>query len=151
MSVEPSFAARVRFLVDDGSYASLSTLAEDGAPFGSLVAYSADETGLPILFVSSLAEHTKNFLRDARASLLVTASGDAPLERPRATFVGTIVPVPSEERESLLARYLARHPSAARYSAFADFGLHRLVPTRIRYVEGFGVMGFVTGEQYLRG
>ena len=151
MSSEPSFSARVRSLVGDGAYASLSTLADDGAPFGSLVAYSTDEVGVPILFVSSLAEHTKNFLRDARASLLVTASGDAPLERARATLVGTIVPVPSEERESVLARYVARHPAAARYSAFADFALHRLVPTRIRYVEGFGVMGFVTGEQYLRG
>ncbi len=143
-------AKDVRTLVEQVDYGTLSTLADGGIPFGSLVGYAVDAAGCPLLFVSSLAEHTKNVHRDPRASLLVVARGEAPLEGARATLMGTIVAAPPEERATLLARYLVRHPSAARYAAFSDFGFYRLVPSRIRYVEGFGVMGFVTGADYTR-
>jgi putative heme iron utilization protein len=81
---------RARTLVREGRHAVLSTLAEDGTPFGSLVAYAFDDELRPYLFVSRLAEHTKNLVRDARASLLVqdTRDGD-PLAGARDTLIGT--------------------------------------------------------------
>ena len=140
---------RARALVREGRHAVLSTLAEDGAPFGSLVAYAYDDALVPYLFVSRLAEHTKNLARDARASLLVqnTHEGD-PLAGARATLIGTFEKAPEAEREALVERFVARHPEAAIYANFPDFSVYRLSVRAVRVIEGFGVMGFVPGEAY---
>lgn len=143
---------RARTLVREGRHAVLSTLAEDGTPFGSLVAYAFDDELRPYLFVSRLAEHTKNLVRDARASLLVqnTHEGD-PLAGARATLIGTFEKAPEAEREALVERFVARHPEAAIYATFPDFSVYRLSVRAVRVIEGFGVMGFVPGEAYTQG
>lgn len=140
---------RARTLVREGRHAVLSTLAEDGTPFGSLVAYAYDDELHPYLFVSRLAEHTKNLVRDARASLLVqdTRDGD-PLAGARATLIGTFEKASEAERAALVERFVERHPEAAIYAKFPDFSVYRLSVRAVRVIEGFGVMGFVTGEAY---
>lgn len=142
---------RARTLVREGRHAVLSTLAEDGTPFGSLVAYAYDEGLAPHLFVSRLAEHTKNLARDARASLLVqdTREGD-PLAGARATLIGTFEKALDAEREALVSGFVARHPEAAVYANFPDFSVYRMHVRTVRIIEGFGVMGFVAGEAYAR-
>src|ERR1035437_8917477 len=70
---EPSHAERCRTLVAPASRGALSTLAADppGYPYGSVASYGLDDRGNPIFFVSLMAEHTQNAIRDPRASLLV--------------------------------------------------------------------------------
>ncbi len=62
-----------RDLASRARFGSLATVARQpaGAPFATLVAVAVDATGRPLLFLSELAEHTKNLRADARASLLV--------------------------------------------------------------------------------
>ena len=141
-------AAKVRALVEAERHATLATLADDGAPFGSLVGYSLTSAGEPFVFVSRLAEHTKNLLRDPRASLLVAAMGHEPLASPRVTLVGRFQPAPAEQSAALVEAFVARHPEAERYATFGDFAPWVLAVDRARYVEGFGVMSFVPGEAY---
>lgn len=138
-----TLAANARDLVVSEGYGSLATLAEDGTPFGSLVAYATTAEGAIVVLLSKLAEHTKNLARDPRASLLVTARASDPMASPRATLLGAFVPVPAAERAGAVETYLAKHPSASRYAAFGDFAPWTLVPTRIRTIEGFGAMGFL--------
>ena len=75
---EPSFAERARTLVYLGRTGSLSTLSrkQPGFPFGSVMPYGLDDRGRAIFLISTMAMHTQNLLVDARASLLVTQSGD---------------------------------------------------------------------------
>src|ERR1700760_4577119 len=97
-SRRPAFAQRVdaalasRTLAARARIGSLATVARDpaGHPFATLVAMAVDGAGRPLLFLSALAEHTKNLRADERASLLVwdaAASGD-PLAAERVTLVG---------------------------------------------------------------
>jgi putative heme iron utilization protein len=134
---EPSAAAkRVLRLAATGS---LATLASDGAPFASLVAVAATPAGEPILLLSSLAVHTKNLVRDRRASLLLVAPGGEggdPLAGARLTLVGSIGA--KEDDPVLRRRFLARHAEAAGYAAFADFGFHRFSIASAHLVAGFG-------------
>src|SRR4051794_35694021 len=71
---EPTHAERARTLVAGSNRGVLSTLALDpaGYPFGSVATYAIDGDGRPIVFVSTMAEHTRNAAADARASLIVT-------------------------------------------------------------------------------
>lgn len=148
----PSDAERSRTLMAIGTGASLATQSTEcpGFPFGSLVAYSVDEAGRPILCLSSLAEHSRNMAADPRASLMVTAPEDGVNDRlalSRVTLVGEMKVLEGEEREAALDLYAAGHPSAF-YVRFDDFSAYRLEVSAIRYVGGFGRMSWVSAEEY---
>lgn len=142
MANEMEPAALVRHLVRVALTAALGTI--DGAgssggghPYASLVTVATDASGRPILLLSTLARHTRNALADPRVSLLVAEArpGPEPLTAPRATLVGRLSRI---EEAAAMARYVARHPSAAGYAGFGDFGLYRIEPERAHLVAGFG-------------
>jgi putative heme iron utilization protein len=150
---EPTHAERCRTLVASSTRGALSTLAADpaGYPYGSVASYGLDDQGNPLFFVSLMAEHTQNALRDPRASLLVTEpvpDGADPLASGRATLLGRLAGVPDEARPSARARYLAANPSAAYYIDFGDFTFYRLDVEAIRYVGGYGRMSWVDAAAY---
>ena len=109
--------------------------------------YATDHCGRPIFFISSMAMHTQNLERDERSSLLVTqpdAEGD-PLGAARLTLVGRSKPVPAAEAQEI---YLARHENARLWQDFADFAYYRLEVEGVYFIGGFGVMGWITEEEY---
>jgi putative heme iron utilization protein len=150
---EPSHAERCRTLVAGASRGALSTLAADpeGYPYGSVASYGLDDHGNPLFFVSLMAEHTQNAMRDPRASLLVTEpvpDGADPLASGRATLMGRLSTVPDADRPTARDRYLAANPSAAYYIDFGDFTFYRLDVESIRYVGGYGRMSWVDAAGY---
>src|ERR1700730_4572740 len=128
-------AATARRLMRTLDRATLAT-SQDGWPYASLVLAAVDHDASPLLLLSDLAEHSKNLKRDSRASLLFdgTAGRDDPLTGPRVTVPGEMKPVADPR---LMARFTARHPSAAGYAGFADFHLYRLDIARAHLVAGF--------------
>src|SRR4249919_4157348 len=123
---EPSHAERCRTLVASGTRGALSTLAADpaGYPYGSVASFGLDDRGNPLFFVSLMAEHTQNAMRDPRASLLVTEpvpEGADPLASGRVTLLGQLTTVDDAGREVARERYLAANPAASYYIDFGDF------------------------------
>jgi len=148
---EPTYAERVRTLVSLCSIATLSTVSRKrpAYPFGSLMPYAIDETGRPIFLISNMAMHTQNIQGDHRTSLFVAQAGDGdPLGTARATLVGDVLPVPADEAGEARQRYLSRYENSRSWVDFKDFGFYRLQPLDIYYVGGFGVMGWVSAENY---
>ncbi|MGH7321394.1 MAG: HugZ family protein [Candidatus Rokuibacteriota bacterium] len=150
---EPSYAERARTLVYLGRAGTLSTLSRrhPGHPFGSVMPYALDERGCPLFLISTLAMHTQNLAGDRRASLLVTetSGGGDPLAAGRATLMGEVCPVPPAEVAAARAAYLGRHPNAAYWVDFGDFGFHRLQIQDVYYVGGFAAMDWVDAAAYL--
>jgi putative heme iron utilization protein len=142
-------AERARTLVSIGRIGALATHSKEwpGYPFGSMMPYAADAAGRPVVFISGMAMHTQNLERDMRASLLVVqpdVSGD-PLAAARVTLVGTMITPPADEvRET----YLTQHENARYWQDFADFADYRLDVAAVYYIGGFGVMGWISGEDY---
>jgi putative heme iron utilization protein len=150
---EPSHAERTRTLVAAASRGALSTLAADpaGYPYGSVASYGLDDRGNPLFFVSLMAEHTQNAMRDPRASLLVTEpvpDGADPLASGRATLMGVLSTVDDADRPTARDRYLEANPAAAYYIDFGDFTFYRLDVESIRYVGGYGRMSWVDAAEY---
>src|SRR6478752_147792 len=144
---EPSHAERSRTLVHGEQRGALSTLAPDpaGYPFGSVVSFGLADDGDPLFFVSTMAEHTQNALRDPRASLLLTEpvpDGADPLASGRVTLLGLLAPVADDERDVARTRYLEANPAASYYIDFGDFTFLRLTVDHIRYVGGYGRMSW---------
>ncbi len=150
---EPSHAERCRTLVSSASRGSLCTLAADpeGYPYGSVASYALDDAGNPLFFVSLMAEHTQNAIRDPRASLLVTdpvPDGADPLASGRATLLGPLTQVSEDDGAAVRDRYLAANPTSAYYIDFGDFAFYRLDVRSIRYVGGYGRMSWVDPVAY---
>lgn len=148
---EPTYAERVRTLVALGTIATLSTVSRKrpGYPFGSLMPYAIDERGRPVFLISNMAMHTQNLQTDPRASLFVGQVGDGdPLGTARATLIGDVLPVTEEENAAVRDSYLSRYENSRSWVDFKDFGFFRLEPIDIYYVGGFGVMGWVTADDY---
>src|SRR5438105_8815305 len=106
---EPTHAERCRTLVASANRGALSTLAANppGYPYGSVASYGLDDRGNPLFFVSLMAEHTQNAIRDPRASLLVTEpvpDGADPLASGRATLLGLLSIVIENDRPTGRAR-----------------------------------------------
>ena len=116
---------------------ALATLGADGAPLTTWVGCASDFDGSPLFLMSTLARHTQDLARDARASLLLTSPADRgdPLNRPRLTLGGTIAPDPDAYARK---RYLQRNPKAKLYASFADFAVYRLRIETVHFNGGFG-------------
>jgi putative heme iron utilization protein len=150
---EPTHAERCRTLVASASRGALCTVATDpaGYPYGSVASFGLDDRGNPLFFVSLMAEHTQNAMRDPRASLLVTEpvpDGADPLASGRVTLLGVLSTVGDEDRPVARDRYLAANPTAAYYIDFGDFTFYRLDVETIRYVGGYGRMSWVDAAAY---
>jgi putative heme iron utilization protein len=135
-------AAGARGLVRAALKGALSTVHKaSGHPYASLVLTATDGDGTPILLISKLALHTQNLAADARASLLIDATGTEadpqkdPMEGARLTLIGEARPTQSATAR---ARFLARHPAAAGYADFPDFAFYALRPESAHYIGGFG-------------
>lgn len=150
--VEPTHAERARTLLVSERVGTLATQSQRhaGWPFASVMPYALGADGAPLFLISGMAIHTQNVLADSRASLLVMQSGaDAdPLGSPRVTLLGNVTRI-GDVSDELRARYLERHPSAKYWIDFSDFSFFRLGVTAAYFVGGFGVMGWVTTEDYL--
>jgi hypothetical protein len=149
---EPSFAERARTLLHLGRVGSLSTVSRKrpGFPFGSLMPYALDGAGRPVFLISTMAMHTQNLQQDGRAGLLVTqpeAAGD-PLGAARVTLVGNVSPIAAAEVGEARRLYLERHENSKYWVDFDDFSFFAMDVVDVYYVGGFGVMGWITAQEY---
>jgi putative heme iron utilization protein len=121
----PAFAARR--LVRAAGSATLATQ-QEGQPFASLVTPATAPDLSPLLWLSTLSEHTRHLRAESRCALLFQgpAAEANPQTAPRVTLTGLAEPVPEAEVPPLKARWLARHPYAALYADFGDFALWRI-------------------------
>lgn len=126
---------------------ALATLDTDGTPFASLVTIATDVDGTPLMLLSQLSAHTRNLLADPRCSLLFSAGGKGdPLAHPRLTVAGRATRTTvTRARE----RFLARHPKAALYADFPDFGFFALEPTAGHLNGGFAKAATLTEAELL--
>lgn len=136
-----------RELVERSSSGVLCTLHVefDGWPFGSVVPYALTAAGDPIVWLSDLAEHTRNLRADARASLFVAdaEAAAAPQAGGRACLMGRARVAEDDARAGVEAAYFGRFPDAAAMGGIHGFAFHVLVVERVRWIAGFGAMGWL--------
>lgn len=127
-----------RALIRGAQAATLATSAA-GQPFASLVTPAPGPDLSPLLWLSTLSEHTRHLTAEPRCALLFTgvAEGPNPQTAPRVTVSGLAERVPEAEAPALKARWLVRHPYAAPYADFADFALWRIRIGGALHVGGF--------------
>jgi hypothetical protein len=118
----------------------------EGFPYPTILPFAPDPRHRPTILVSGLAEHTRNLLADPRAGFLVAYAPDGDvLNGQRVTLLGLFESV--DPRPAVVHRYLRYHPDAERYLALGDFGFWVMALERLRYIGGFGAMGWLDGNE----
>lgn len=150
----PDPATGCRRLLRRSTLATLATAEREqgGWPYASLAQVAVAHDGTPLLLLSDLADHTKNFAKDDRVSLLFDDARalENPLTGARVSLQGRVERLGGSGAEDRLrARYLARHPAAADYAAFGDFNFYRVVPERLHLVAGFGRIHWLAAADVL--
>jgi len=144
--VTPASTAR-RFLRGrhDGALATLSHKL-CGYPFGSTVPFLLDQEARPIIFISALAEHTKNIAHDPRVSLLAQQETGDPQAGARLTLVGDAARL--EDQHSPRAPWARYFPDAAQQLELPDFAFYRIEPKHIRFIGGFGAIHWISSSDF---
>jgi heme iron utilization protein len=148
-------ARTARELLLQRSFGVLSTISLDlpGYPFGSVTPYCLDENGQPILYISHIAQHTRNILADSRLSLTVVDEdiySDDVQARGRVTCIanGRQVRDPSGD-SGVSARFFRYFPLARQYEQTHDFAFFRLELVRIRFIGGFGQIFWLDPAEFI--
>lgn len=117
-----------------------------GFPYPTILPFAPDARHRPTILVSRLAEHTRNLEEDARAGFLVADAPDGNvLDAQRVTLLGTFEPI--DAPPLFVRRYLRYQPDAERYLALGDFAFWTLALERLRFIGGFGMMGWLDGSE----
>ena len=142
--MEKEKAAR-RLLLEE-SFGVLSTISVDlaGYPFGSVTPYCMDRMSRPVVYISHIAQHTKNIIADSRVSLTVIQRGSSAdvQSQGRVTCIANAREV-SQGDDDVRERYFRYFPSARQYERTHDFAFFRLDPLRVRFIGGFGQIFWV--------
>ncbi|MFL9902846.1 pyridoxamine 5'-phosphate oxidase family protein [Paraburkholderia fungorum] len=135
-------------LLHSAAIGTLATHARqpEGFPYPSVLPFAPDPQHRPTILVSRLAEHTHNLHADPRAGFLVVDAPDGDvLSGQRATLLGTFEQV--DPSPGVVQRYLRYHPDAERYLVLGDFTFWTMRLERLRYIGGFGAMGWLAGAE----
>jgi putative heme iron utilization protein len=143
-------AARKLFLRE--TFGVLSTISLDvpGYPFGSVTPYCIDHLGQPVIYISHIAQHTRNLLADSRVSLTVVESNtdsDDVQARGRVTCLANAKSMAGEEA-AVRDRYFRYFPSSRQYAGTHDFAFFRLELVRVRFIGGFGQIFWLEPEDF---
>jgi hypothetical protein len=146
VNIPPQAPLHLLHRMPDGTLATHSREPR-GFPYPTALPFAPTARHLPMLLISHLAEHTRNLQADARAGFLVAHAVDGSvLEGQRLTMLGSFAPAPPEDAPAFARRYLRYHPDAGRYLELGDFTLWTMSLERMRFIGGFGAMGWLDAE-----
>jgi len=120
----------------------------DNHPYASLVLTASDFQGNPLVYISNLAEHTKNLWENEKVSMLFenTSGLNDPLSGARVTLQGTMT---ENKNPLLLERFHKRHEQSRKYGTAHDFFLFQMKVERAHLVAGFGRIHWIQSDEYL--
>jgi putative heme iron utilization protein len=146
--MKPLAEALTRIQFAHNGVLSSSATAYDGHPFGSIVPYAIADDSALVFSVSTISEHFKNIQADNRISVLIADpfGEHAPQRYSRSTVMGAADILDGATANSYRDAYLKRFPDSAAKELAHDFVYIRLIPQTIRWILGFGSMGWATEE-----
>ncbi|WP_192954784.1 HugZ family pyridoxamine 5'-phosphate oxidase [Gallaecimonas mangrovi] len=121
-----------------------------GYPFGSVTPFVLDRDGSLLIFISDIAQHSRNLNMDPKCSVTVfeqTLDADQNTQG-RVTVLGDAVQLADAEGSNAFDLYCTHFPESAGYRDAHDFAVWRLVPKRIRYIGGFGKIFWLERQEW---
>lgn len=143
-------AARTLLRSQEKVVLSTHSASKAGYPFGSVTTYMTDYQGHPIIYISHLAQHTRNIKNDPRVSVIVSQDNEQDINAgARLTLLGEAQLVDPAERKDIAEKFYRRFPASRAYQQTHDFEFYRLQVQHIRYIGGFGQIHWLKVADFL--
>lgn len=143
-------AARNLLRSQEKALLSTHSVSKTGYPFGSVTTYMTDHHGHPIIYISHLAQHTKNIQHNPQISLLVSQDhGDDINAGARLTLLGQAQPLDPDEVADVAHKFCLKFPESATYQNTHDFNFYRIQVEHVRYIGGFGQIFWLDVGQFI--
>lgn len=115
----------------------------EGYPFGSVTPYVVDQTGFPIILISTLAQHTRNIKSNKKVSLTIfSQETDDVQSGARLTWIGDAEALSKDDKE-MRKKYLRYFPNSKTHTEMSDFSFYQINLKRARFIGGFGQIAWV--------
>ncbi len=142
-----------------------------GVPFGSFVDYVLDDDGNPVFLMNEMSMHTINIAEDPRVTLFTQlehrndpaadaqrgssapsggiANKGQDVSRCSVTGIVNRIPPDAPDLDIIRMRYSLTHTYADQVMGSPKFAFYRLIPQKIYFVGGFGVLAkWIKPEDY---
>ena len=130
----------------------LSTMSKkyDGYPFGSFITYVSGRSKIIYLYLSDLAQHTKNLNHQSESCLTISRTTDQKDKQnsQRLTLMGDLKLVPKDELNDCRHLYHLLLPESKQYADFHDFSFYQLEIKHIRWIGGFGKIKWLNENEW---
>lgn len=130
-------------------FAVLSTqsLSHPGYPFGSVVPYLISSKGDIAIYISDLAEHTKNITANNKVSLTIsdTSQANSPASVARITCLADAML--SQQQQAFKQLYRQQFSDAEIILPLAGFQFYELKLTAVRLIAGFGEIRWLSAAE----
>ena len=112
--------------------------------------YAVLPEGDPVIWLSAIAEHTKNLAAEPRCCLLVNDSTrlDDVQAAPRVALLARAAVPAGPAAARAEEAYTARFPDSGAMASAHDFAFHVLKVEKVRWIAGFGSMGWLTRDDW---
>ena len=140
----------VRWLLASRCQGVISThsLEHPGYPFGSVVPYVLNNSGMPLMLLSHLSQHTKNLEANAQCGLTVAETGTGDIQQlGRLSAIGDVDKVDGAQDAE---RYFRYFPQSRMYHDELGFKFYRFVPRRFHWNGGFATASWFGTDRIVR-
>ncbi len=142
--------ARTLLRTQEKAVLSTQSVSKMGYPFGSVTTYMTDYQGHPIIYISHLAQHTRNIKQDPKVSVIVSQDNEQDINAgARLTLLGEARLVSTQERDAIAAKFYLRFPASRAYQNTHNFEFYRITVKHIRYIGGFGQIHWLDVAEFL--
>lgn len=122
-------------------------------PYASLVRYSLNAEGQPVLLLSRIAEHSQYIADNNKVALLIQQDANElngnVQECARITLIGELIAANTAQTQTFSERYFRQFPDAKMYFEQLDFDFYYLKVKQTRYVGGFAKAHWLAGQDWL--
>ncbi|MDB9786551.1 DUF2470 domain-containing protein [Bacteriovoracaceae bacterium] len=127
-----------------------------GYPFGSLTPFVLDKDFCPLIYISNIAQHTKNLQSDKKCSIIVLERSKLH-EKEKQSFGryticanAVLVQKGTREEDEAKEQYFRCFSEAKSYGDTHGFDFYRLEFVKGRYIGGFGKIFWIEKEDWTR-
>tara|TARA_B100000073_G_scaffold286078_1_gene247752 strand:+ start:4361 stop:5092 length:732 start_codon:yes stop_codon:yes gene_type:complete len=143
----------VKFYRSDRA-AILSTISKThkGYPFGSFVTYTTGWDRTIFLYLSDLADHTKNLKNDRKSCITIlkkNTEGDIQ-NSARLTLIGDLEIVSDNINKRCKDRFHKIFPESKAYAQMHDFNFYQITVNQARWIGGFGKISWLDTKNWSR-
>ena len=132
----------------DSAILSTVSVKYDGYPFGSFVTYMSGDCRTVYLYLSDIAQHTKNLKNNSKSCLTIIKMDSDKQNSERLTLLGDLKPVEKNKIEECASKYHEFFPKSREYAKMHGFNFYQFEISSCRWIGGFGKIAWLKNENW---